>query len=194
MPLLFLNPPYSQSSLGEDLVLEDSCRSFCGAAGGSGTHCNPLSWPLSQLEIKVTTLWPSGQWILWSWSFKSGWDWTLPAKHPISQPLSQELYLHPVFGLWGPRAPPVCPASLEREVKPSIHAPKVCLTLICTSLPNGTSVVHPGLGFSQSDLLATVKDVPFKATCCSKVGPNLGGSPERSGCIKPGSWAWEWCC
>lgn len=127
MPLLFLNPLYSQSSLGEDLVWEDSCRSFCGAAGGSGTHCNPLSWPLSQLETKVTTLWPSGQWILWAWSFKSGWDWTLPARSLISQPLSQELYLHPAFGLWGPRAPSVCPAPLEREGKPSIHAPKVCL-------------------------------------------------------------------
>lgn len=72
MPLLFLNPPYSQSSLSEDLVWEDSCRSSYGAAGGSGTHCNPLSWPLSQLETKVTTLWPSGQWILLAWSFKSG--------------------------------------------------------------------------------------------------------------------------
>lgn len=36
-------------------------------------------------------------------------------------------------------------------------------------------MVHPGLGVSHSDLLATVKDVPLKSTCCSKVGPNLVG-------------------
>ncbi|CAK6449199.1 unnamed protein product [Pipistrellus nathusii] len=52
----FSQPPLTLSSLSENLVWEDSCRSSYGAAGGSGTHCNHLSWPLSQLETKVTTL------------------------------------------------------------------------------------------------------------------------------------------
>lgn len=87
-------------SFGWGSGLEAFLQAFLWSSWRLKSSLQLLSWPLSQPETKVGTLWPRGQWVSLAQSFfKAGWDW--PAQSPASQPHSPELCLHPAFGSEG---------------------------------------------------------------------------------------------
>ena len=127
-------PPLIIQLSGWGPGLEAFLQAFLWSSWRLKSSLQLLSWPLSQPETKVGTLWPSGQWVSSARSFfKAGWDW--PAQSPASQPHSPELCLQPALWLWGPKAPSVCLIPRE-EVGQTIHPWIQCLSaLICASLP-----------------------------------------------------------